>query len=172
MKRPDRSSHKLILATMIAAVAGFVSAQTEEPNLNPFRSGAGATADPIEQIPQLFDTDTQPEYAVTIPFDRPKLPWPMPLPASQLGLPEPFLPAYLRANGNVERRLMQADALNALEVTAIAAGEQAVANLRIGPFNLIAKTGDSLPGGIDVRDVNQSGVTLERGTEQRRLEAP
>lgn len=172
MSRSASDLRNLTFAILLAVLGGLAAAQTEGPDLNPFRTGGEAAVDPIEQIPQLFNPGAQPEYAVAIPFERPEFAWPMPLPSSQLGLPEPFLPAYLRADGTVERRLEQADALNAIEVTAIAAGEQAVANLRIDAFNLIARTGERLPGGIDVRDVSPSGITLERGEQQRRLEAP
>ena len=172
MKRHTRYLRPALLVMLVTVTGAPTAAQTDPPDLNPFRTGLEGSPDPIEQIPELFDPDAQPQYTVTIPFERPELPWPMPLPASQLQPPEPFLPAYLRADGTLERRLGQDDALSALEVTAIAGGTQAVANLRIGPFNLIARPGEQLPGGIVVRDVSPSGITLERGDQQRRLEAP
>ena len=171
MKHTTRHLRPMVLAALITVIGAPTAAQANTPDLNPFRTGREG-ADPIEQIPELFDPDTQPQYSVNIPFERPELPWPMPLPASQLSSPEPFLPAYLRADGTLERRLEQDDALSALEVTAIAGGTQAAANLRIGPFNLIARPGERLPGGIVVRDVSPGGITLERGDQQRHLEAP
>jgi hypothetical protein len=166
---------RLGVGTALALSFTALGQQATEPdvNTNPFRSGLGLYATPLDELAEPSRTQPPaPDFRVEVPVDPvPDLPT-MPLPSSTVSLPVPYEPTLFTPQGNVALRLRQDDAFAELEVLAVALGVRPSVVLTIDGLTVPATVGETLPGSIVVTTVDLSGVTIAQGRNTRDLETP